>query len=351
MKLRSSFVVYAGLLSLLFMSDGAFAHDQIHISGSSTVFPYSKVVAETFGEIYPDYKTPIVESTGTGSGIKQFCQSDDDNSLDIANASRPMSSDEYNECLKNGVNDIEQIMFGHDGIVFVTDIKGPAWNFTPSVIYQALAEKVAVNGKLVNNPYKTWKEINSQYPAWPITMYLPSEKHGTREVFEEKLLAVGCQESGAAALYAQQGLNKKQIQQACIAVRKDGAAVDIDGDYSETLARLNVNKTGVGVFGLFFYENNMDKLRVATVNTVVPTAQTIASQKYPVSRPLYFYVKKSHLALVPGLKEYINFFLSDQMVGPDGTLPEYGLVSSFEQSREEQRKKFLNGVVLNKKNF
>lgn len=324
----------------------AYAGAAVHMSGSSTVFPYAKLVAESFGEVYPDYKTPIVESTGSGAGIKQFCQSDNESSLDIANASRPMTKSEFSECAKNGVTKIQQVIFGFDGIVFVSDRQGPAWNFTPKDVYNAMAKQVVVNGKLVDNPYKNWQEVNKSFANWPITAYIPSEKHGTREVFEEKLLLNGCEASGALDLYKKQGMDSKQAKAACISVRKDGAVIDIDGDYSETLGRLAANKRAIGVLGLYFYENNTDKLRVATVNSVEPNARTIADQSYLVSRPLYFYVKQSHLNYVPGLSDYVNFFLLDQMVGEDGLLEQYGLVASPTQMREQQRKDFADGKLI-----
>lgn len=320
----------------------ALARDQIQVAGSSTVLPYAKIVAEQFGETYPDFKTPVVESGGSGAGIKQFCEGVGEDKIDIANASRAMKADELATCKANGVADVEEVKIGYDGIVFATDIAGPDFAIQPADIYKALAAKVVVDGKLVDNPYTKWDEVNPAFPAWDIAAYIPGEKHGTREVFETKLLDAGCDKDALKAA----GVADADVAKTCIAVRKDGKAVDIDGDYTETLARIDSNKTGMGVFGLAFYENNADKLKVATVGGIVPSVETIASGEYPVSRPLFFYVKKAHLGVIPGLKEYVEFFLSDDMVGPDSPLAQYGLVAAPDAERDAARAKFEAGTTM-----
>lgn len=325
------------------------ARDQIQVAGSSTVLPYAKIVAETFGETYPDFKTPVVESGGSGAGIKEFCKGVGENTIDIANASRAMKDNELKSCIDAGVKDVQEVRIGYDGIVFATDINGPDWKLTPKDVYSALAAKIVVDGKLVDNPNTKWNQVNPNLPDWDIAAYIPGEKHGTREVFEEKLLAAGCEETGAAEAMKASGMDDKAVGSACIAVRKDGKAVDIDGDYSETLARIASNKTGIGVFGLAFYENNADKLKIATVNDIVPSVETISSGEYPVSRPLFFYVKKAHIGVIPGLKEYVDFFLSDQMIGPDSPLAEYGLVAAPDAEREAQRAAFAEGKTMQAK--
>ena len=187
-----------------------------------------------------------------------------------------------------------------------------------------------MDGKMVANPAKTWADVDSSLPAVEIQAFIPGTKHGTREVFEEKVLLAGCEESGALEAIQATGLDEKAAEKACMAVRTDGASVDIDGDYTETLARIDANPNGVGVFGLAFYENNTDKLKVATMGGVAPSTETIASGEYPVSRPLFFYVKKAHIGEVPGLKEFASFFVSDAVAGPNGPLANYGLVSDPE---------------------
>jgi phosphate transport system substrate-binding protein len=320
----------------------AVARDQVQVAGSSTVLPYAKIVAEAFGEANPDFKTPVVESGGSGAGIKQFCEGVGEDKIDIANASRAIKADELATCKTNGVADVEEVKIGYDGVVFATDINGPDFAIQPADIYKALAAKLVVDGKLVDNPNTKWSDVNPAFPAWDIAAYIPGEKHGTREVFETKLLDAGCDKDALKAA----GVAEADVGKTCIAIRKDGKAVDIDGDYTETLSRIDSNKTGIGVFGLAFYENNADKLKVATVGGIVPSVDSIAKGEYPVSRPLFFYVKKAHLGVIPGLKEYVEFFLSDDMVGPDSPLAEYGLVAAPDAEREAARAAFEAGTTM-----
>lgn len=337
----------AGLALVVSCFSGtAMARDYVQVSGSSTVLPYAKIVAETFGEIFTDYRTPVIESGGSGAGIKEFCRGISENTIDIANSSRPMKKNELQACFDAGVTEVEEVRIGYDGIVFASDIHGPSLNLTPVDVYKALASQVVGDSKLVVNKSKKWSEVDPKLPDWEIGAYIPGEKHGTREVFEEKLMAEGCKISGAADKMKSFGMDDKAITAACIAIRKDGKAVDIDGDYSETLARVMSNKTGIGVFGLAFYENNADKLKVATINGVTPNVDTISSGQYLVSRPLFFYVKKAHLGVIPGMKDYVEFFLSDQMIGPDGPLADYGLIAAPDSEREAQRAGFESGKVM-----
>lgn len=332
----------AALVASVAFAGAASARDQVQIAGSSTVLPYAKIVAETFGETFPKFKTPVVESGGSSAGLKEFCKGVGPETIDIANASRKIKDSEVEACKKNGVTEIQEVKFGYDGIVFAVDSSNKDFALVPADLYKGLAAEVVVDGKLVANPYKKWSEVNKDLPDTDIMAFIPGEKHGTREVFEEKVLAEGCKESGALAVI-EKAVDKKDAAKKCIAVRKDGKAVDIDGDYTETLARISANKTAVGVFGLSFYENNADKLKVATISGVKPSVETVASGKYPVSRPLFFYVKKAHLGVIPGMKEYVDFFLSDQMIGDDGPLANYGLVPAPEKEREEFRAKFTAG--------
>jgi phosphate transport system substrate-binding protein len=320
----------------------ATARDQVQVAGSSTVLPYAKIVAESFGEAFPDFKTPVIESGGSGAGIKQFCEGAGEDKIDIANSSRPMKAEELASCKANGVADVQEVRIGYDGIVFASDINGPDFAIEPVDIYKALAAQLVVDGKLVANPYTRWNEVNPAFPDWEIAAYIPGEKHGTREVFEEKLMSVGCDKPALTAA----GVADADLARTCVAVRKDGKAIDIDGDYTETLSRIDQNKTGIGVFGLAFYENNADKLKVATVGGIVPSVETIADGAYPVSRPLFFYVKKAHLGVIPGLKEYVEFFLSDDMIGPDSPLATYGLVPAPDAERDEYRAKFEAGTTM-----
>jgi phosphate transport system substrate-binding protein len=330
-----------------FVDTALAARDQVKLAGSSTVLPYANIVAEQFGKTFARFKTPLVESGGTGAGLKQFCIGLGEATVDIANASRPIRKDELAACEKSGVKDIIEVKFGYDGIVFASDIKGPSFAFTPKDWYLALAAQVPdADGKPAANTRKTWQQVNPAFPEWNIAAYIPGEKHGTREVFEEKVLLAGCKAAGARDAMIKGGMDDGTADKACIRVRKDGAAVDIDGDYTETLARLASNKQGIGVFGLSFYENNTDKLRIATMDGITPSVETIASAKYPVSRPLFFYVKKAHIGVIPGLKEYVEFFVSDRIIGPKGPLADYGLVPLPDSERVTVQEMVKSGKTM-----
>jgi len=308
----------------------ATARDNVQVAGSSTVLPYASIVAEAFGENF-DFPTPVVESGGSSGGLKRFCEGVGENTIDVANASRKIKDKEIKACAEAGVIDIIEVRIGYDGIVFASDINGQNFAFQPADIYTALAAELPVDGKMVANPNTDWSAVNANFKSQPIQAYIPGTKHGTREVFEEKVLLAGCEETGAmAAILEINGGDEDAAESACMAVRTDGRSVDIDGDYTETLASIESNKDGIGVFGLAFYENNTDKLQVATMSGVMPSTESIAAGEYPVSRPLFFYIKKAHISVIPGLKEYAEFFISDEVAGPDGPLAEYGLVSDPE---------------------
>ncbi|MEQ8291697.1 MAG: substrate-binding domain-containing protein [Roseovarius sp.] len=308
----------------------AAARDNVQVAGSSTVLPYASIVAELFGE-NTDFPTPVVESGGSSAGLKRFCEGVGENTIDVANASRAIREKEIQACADNGVTDIIEVRIGYDGIVFASQQSGPEFTaFEPSDIFNAIGAKVMVDGEVVDNPHTNWSDFNSDLPDAEIAMFIPGTKHGTREVFEDKVLLEGCEATGAMQAMMDGGMNEDDAEDACLDVRQDGKSVDIDGDYTETLARIDANTNGIGVFGLAFYENNTDKLKVATMGGVEPTTETIAAGEYPVSRPLFFYVKKAHIGVIPGLKEYAQFFVADEIAGPGGPLSNYGLVADPE---------------------
>jgi phosphate transport system substrate-binding protein len=305
----------------------AIARDQVQVAGSSTVLPYASIVAEAFGENF-DFPTPVVESGGSSAGLKRFCEGVGENTIDIANASRAIREKEIQACADAGVTDIIEVRFGYDGIVFASQTDGPDFAaFTEEQWYKAMAENVWIDGELTVNPFTNWSQIDASLPDTEIQAFIPGTKHGTREVFEEKVILAGCKASGALEGMVASGMDEDAAEDACMSVRTDGRSVDIDGDYTETLARIDANPNGVGVFGLAFYENNTDKLKVATISGVTPSTETISTGEYPVSRPLYFYIKGAHISVIPGLKEFAQFFVADEVAGPDGPLAEYGLVS------------------------
>lgn len=322
----------AALVASTAFAGAAIARDQIQIAGSSTVLPYASIVAEAFGENF-SFPTPVVESGGSGAGRKKLCEGVGENTIDIANSSSRIKQSDIDLCASNGVTEIQEVRIGYDGIVFASDINGASFAFTPADWYNALAAKVVKDGALVDNTAKTWADVNPDLPAQDILAFIPGTKHGTREVFDVKVLEAGCEATGAEEAFKAAGDEKAK---GCTALRTDGVSVDIDGDYTETLARIDANKNAIGVFGLSFYENNTDKLQVATMSGVNPSTETIASGEYPVSRPLYFYVKNAHLDVIPGLQEYIEFFVSDEIAGPDGPLAAYGLVSDPELAKTQE---------------
>jgi len=312
----------AVLATILAMPTFAYAENNIHITGSSTVLPFATIAAESFGE-NSGFETPIVEGGGTGAGIAKFCETSDPSSVDIANASRKMKSGEVSLCNKNGVGKVLEVRIGYDGIVFASAANGPEFAFTPSDWFNALAAEVVIDGKLVPNPYTKWSEVDPKLPDQEIMVFVPGTKHGTREVFDQKVITKGCTVfKSDKAFKARDGK-----ADGCTALRQDGRAVEIDGDYTETLQRLQANPQAVGVFGLSFYENNTDKLRVATFQGVVPTRETIAAGKYAVSRPLFIYVKTQHYGSTAGLQEFVQYMVSDDLAGPDGIMVEAGLVA------------------------
>lgn len=298
----------AGILAI--SASSVYARDQIQVTGSSTVLPYATIVAEAFGENF-DFPSPVVEGGGSGAGRKKLCEGVGENTVDIANSSSKMKDEERAKC-EAAIGEVTEIRIGYDGIVFASNIDQlNIDDLTVAQLYTALhADSTA----------KLWSDVDPALPAIEILAYIPGTKHGTREVFDVKVMEEGCK----AAL----GVEKLDDDQkkACVKVRTDGAAIDIDGDYTETLARLEANRTALGVFGLSFYQNNTDKLEVATVSGIAPSVETISSGDYPISRPLYFYVKNAHIGVIPGLKEYVEFFISDEMAGPDSPLAQYGLV-------------------------
>ncbi|MBY5988782.1 MULTISPECIES: substrate-binding domain-containing protein [Roseovarius] len=325
MKMTASTLAIAAV-----SATAAAARDNVQVAGSSTVLPYASIVAELFGE-NTDFPTPVVESGGSSAGLKRFCEGVGENTIDVANASRAIREKEIKACADNGVTDIIEVRIGYDGIVFASQQSGPEFTaFQPADIFNAIGAKVMVDGEVVDNPHNSWADFNSDLPDAEIAMFIPGTKHGTREVFEDKVLLEGCEATGAMEAMMEGGMNEDDAEDACLDVRQDGKSVDIDGDYTETLARIDANTNGIGVFGLAFYENNTDKLKVATMGDVAPSTETIASGEYPVSRPLFFYVKKAHIGVIPGLKEYAQFFVADEIAGPGGPLSNYGLVADPE---------------------
>ena len=304
--------------------------DVIQIAGSSTVLPFSSIAAEEFGNNFSRFRTPVVGSGGSGGGLRQFCQGVGANTVDIANSSRPIRPNELANCKENGVNEVIEVMIGYDGIVFASRAGAGSFALEPKHVFLAQARHVPHNGELVANPYTNWSQIDSALPDQDILLAIPGSNHGTREVYEEKVILEGCKEFAAMT-----DLDSGAQQDACLAMRNDGRVVEIAGDYTETLTRLEANRDTVGVFGLSFYESNRDRLQVATVSGVVPSIDNIIAGDYPVARPLYFYIKGEHIDVIPGLQEFAMFFVSDMTSGFGSILENAGLIPLADDERQD----------------
>ncbi len=302
----------------------AVARDTIQIAGSSTVLPFASIAAENFGKSFPQFKAPVVGSGGTGGGMRQFCQGVGANTIDIANASRPMRPAEKEACTKNGVNKILEVKFGYDGIVFASRSDSGRFALEPQHIFLAGAKEVPKDGKMVPNPYTRWSQIDRLLPNQEIVLVIPGSNHGTREVYEEKAVHPGCM--SLPEVQAMAKADKKRADAFCTAIRTDGRVIEVAGDYTETLARLTAQRDALGVFGLSFYDQNRDRLRIAAINGVEGSDENILSGRYPVSRPLYFYVKDAHVGVIPGVLEYAQYFLSPAVSGKGSPLEKAGLI-------------------------
>lgn len=323
-------LVLASAVALSFNAAAQASRDTIQVAGSSTVLPFSSVAAEEFGNNFAQFKTPVVGSGGSSGGLRQFCQGVGTGTIDIANSSRAIRPAEVDACKANGVNQIIEVKIGYDGIVFASRIDAGDFKLKPEHVFLAQAAQVPQNGKMVANPYTNWSQIDKSLPNQAILLAIPGSNHGTREVYEEKVIIDGCKTFAEV-----KALAKDEQNNFCLAMRTDGRVVEIAGDYTETLARLQAQKDAVGVFGLSFYEANRDRIKVATVNDVVPTIDNIIAGTYPVSRPLFFYMKGEHIGVIPGLQQFAEYFVSDAASGFGSPLEAAGLIPLADAERAE----------------
>jgi len=313
------------------MSGSAQAREQIRIVGSSTVFPFATAVAEEFGKT-TSFKTPVVESTGSGGGLKLFCAGSGDKHPDITNASRRIKKSEVARCAKNGIKDIIEVKVGYDGIVLANSKKAGKMKVSLKDVFMALAKDVpAGEGKTMPNPYKTWKDVNSSLPNVKIEVLGPPPTSGTRDAFAELAMEGGCKKF--KWIKAMKKKNKKAYKALCHTVREDGAYIEAGENDNLIVQKLEANPKAFGVFGYSFLDQNADKVQGSIVNGKAPTFENIAQGKYPVSRPLFFYVKKAHVGKVPGIREYLAEFTSNKAWGPEGYLAEKGLIPMSDQER------------------
>ena len=306
--------------ALVLVVGAAQARDQVRIVGSSTVYPFSSYVAEELGAT-TKFPTPVVESTGSGGGMKLFCSGNGMNTPDITNASRPMKEKEWKLCQKNGVTDITGVMIGYDGIVFAQSNENRPVNFTKKQLLLAVAQKVPVNGKLVMNPYKNWSDIDPSLPNREIVIYGPPTSSGTRDAFEELVMQ--------KITKKMPGYGKKKYS----TIRQDGPYIPSGENDNLIVQKLEQNKKAFGIFGYGFLAENADKIAASKINGVIASPATVADASYPIARSLYFYIKNSHVAKVKAIKPYVDMFLSDNMSGTDGVLSEIGLIPASDDIR------------------
>lgn len=316
--------------------------DQIKIVGSSTVFPFATTVAERFGKS-TDFKTPIVESTGSGGGLKLFCSGTGEGHPDITNASRRIKASEVEKCAANGINDIVEAKIGYDGIVLANSNESDQAELTLADIFMALAKDVPTGnvGETQPNPYKMWNEINSDLPAVKIEVLGPPPTSGTRDAFVELAMEGGCKSVGWVKELKKQ--DKKAYKALCHTIREDGAYVEAGENDNLIVQKLQANPSAFGIFGYSFLEQNSDSVQGTIVNGVEPEFEAIAGGEYPVSRSLFFYVKKDHIGTIPGIQEFLAEFTSEGAWGEDGYLVDKGLIPMTENERKDWSDK-INGL-------
>ncbi len=310
------------------------ARDRVLIVGSSTVYPFANEVVNALGN-EGDFKFPILESTGSGTGFSLFCSGVGPSTPDITNASRRMKPSELETCRKNGVTPVE-IEIGYDGIVMANSSLGPKFGLSLQQVFFALAEQTAVDGVLAANPNHMWSDIDPSLPAEKIEVFGPPPTSGTRDAFEELAMEPGCEAAGGVP------------EDNCTAIRFDGAFLEAGENDTLIVNELDRNPLAVGIFGYSFLDQNADHIQSATINGVEPTFENITSGAYPMSRSLYFYIKAEHVGVTPGIEDYVAVFTSEEAWGDDGYLVAKGLIPLTAGRRAEmsERARLLSPLQL-----
>jgi phosphate transport system substrate-binding protein len=337
---KATFAIAAIAAAVSGAAYGQSSRDFISVVGSSTVYPFTTVAAEQFGRA-TQFKTPKIESTGTGGGFKLFCAGVGVQHPDISNASRAIKKSELDDCAKNGVTEVIEVKIGFDGLTVANSKTAKPVEMTRQEIFLALAKEVPDpkgGSALVANPYKNWNEINPKLPAAKIEVLGPPPTSGTRDAFVELVMEVACDKF--PAIKAMKDGDKKRHKAVCQTVREDGAYVEAGENDNLIVQKLATNPNAFGIFGYSFLDQNRDKMQGVAIEGVNPEFESIASGKYPVSRPLFFYVKKAHVAVIPGMKEFLAEFTSERSMGNDGYLSERGLIPL----PKEERAKVVNAV-------
>jgi len=314
------------------------ARDQIRIVGSSTVYPFTTVVAETFGK-KTGMPTPVVESTGSGGGFKLFCAGLGVEHPDFTNASRAIKASEIETCAKNGVTAITEMKVGYDGIVLANAKNAPAFALTKQQIFLALAKDVPVDGQWVPNPNKSWSDIDASLPDEAIEVMGPPPTSGTRDAFLELVMEPGCEEFAEC-----KDLSKDEFKARAFTMREDGAFIEAGENDNLIVQKLEANPAALGIFGFSYLDQNQDKIQGAVVEGEAPTFENIASGAYPVSRPLFVYVKTAHMGVIPGMEEFLEEYTSEAAWGPEGYLADKGLIPMPDEERVQYREAATNKV-------
>ncbi|MGD9740337.1 MAG: substrate-binding domain-containing protein [Bauldia sp.] len=301
--------------------------EQIRIVGSSTVFPYTQAVAEEFTNL-TGYAAPVVESTGTGGGMQIFCAGVGIDQPDITGASRAMTRSEYDLCVQNGVTDITEVLIGYDGLSVAHAATATGFGLTKAQLFLALAAEVPVNGQIVANPYTNWSEIDPSLPNQTITIFGPPPTSGTRDAFVELVMLEGCETFAEIT-----ALEEARMEEVCSRMRQDGPFVEMGENDNLIVQRLGADPNALGIFGYSFLFENQDTLTAVAIEGVAPNAETIADGTYTVSRPLFFYVKNAHRAVIQGLQEFIEEYVSEAAFGPGGYLSARGLIPLGDDER------------------
>ena len=321
-KLKTIFITAVAVI----ISSQAIARDQIKIVGSSTVYPYTTVVAERFGK-QGKFKTPVVESTGTGGGFKSFCGGVGVQHPDMTGASRAIKKDEMELCIKNGVTEILELPIGNDGLTFAHSIKAKDANFTKAQLWKAIAHDVVVDGKLVKNPYKNWKEIDKSLPDLKIEILVAPPTSGTRDAWDDLVMGKGCDEA----------FKKLADKKNCTKYREDAAVIEAGENDTLIVQKINSTPNAFGYFGYSYLIANKDKIKAAKIDGIAPTIDGIQKYTYPVARPLFLYAKKAHANVIPGFKEFLTEYTGKTAVGSTGYLFKVGLVPNAKETEEKVR--------------
>lgn len=343
--MRTLKIAAALLTASVAFAGTASARDQIKIVGSSTVFPYSQAVSEEYANKF-NKPAPVLESTGTGGGFKAFCGGVGEDFADITGASRAIKDSEKKLCADNGVTDITEALIGYDGLsIAVSRGNQSDWDMTPEQVYKALAAELPDGkGGFVANPNRMWSDIDPALPATAIIAFGPPPTSGTRDAFVELVMHEGCKDlPGMADL---KKADKDKWNEVCSRMRQDGPFVEAGENDNLIVQRLESDPNTIGIFGYSFLYENADKLKPIKINGVEPSFDTIADASYPVSRPLYFYVKNAHRGVIPGMEEFLAEYMSEEALGPDGYLAERGLTPLADEKRAEVTASVIEGKKL-----